>query len=154
FLRGGSHPEELIDQAVSLGYSSIALTDRNTLAGIVRAHTAARGKNIRFIPACQLDLLDGPSLLAYPVNQESYSHLSARLTLGNLRAEQGQCHLYKQDRRGHAAESKFIILPPPLRQADFSFEEDFIRSVETYREALGNNLYRGASFSYSGTDHK
>jgi error-prone DNA polymerase len=154
FLRGGSHPEELIDQAVSLGYSSIALTDRNTLAGIVRAHAAARGKDIRFIPACRLDLLDGPSLLAYPVNQESYSQLSALLTLGNLRAEKGECHLYQQDLFEHAAESKFIILPPSLRQVDFSFEEDFIRSIETYREALGTNLYLGASFSYSGTDHK
>lgn len=69
FLRGGSHPEELVERAAELGYRAIAITDRNTLAGIVRAHVAARGKNIRFIPACRLDLLDGPSLLAYPTCQ-------------------------------------------------------------------------------------
>ncbi|NQD72760.1 PHP domain-containing protein, partial [Sphingobacterium shayense] len=69
FLRGGSHPEELIETAAALGHKAIALTDRNTLAGIVRAHIAAKNKNIRFIPACRLDLLDGPSLLAFPENK-------------------------------------------------------------------------------------
>ncbi|HEU4607245.1 MAG TPA: PHP domain-containing protein, partial [Chitinophagaceae bacterium] len=93
FLKGGSHPEEMVEQAVLLGYKEIAITDRNTLAGIVRAHIAARGKDIRIIPACRLDLLDGPALLAYPVNKEAYSRLSALLTKGNLRAEKGQCHL-------------------------------------------------------------
>jgi error-prone DNA polymerase len=72
FLRGGSHPEELIEQAIELGYKAIALTDRNTLAGIVRAHVAARAKDIRFIPACRLDLQDGPSLLAYPTDKAAY----------------------------------------------------------------------------------
>src|SRR6188508_238454 len=77
FLRGGSHPEELVEQALALGYSEIAITDHNTLAGIVRAHAAARGKAIRIIPACRLDLLDGPGLLAYPTDKEAYARLSA-----------------------------------------------------------------------------
>lgn len=154
FLRGGSHPEELIDRAVELDYTSIAITDHNTLAGIVRAHAAARGKNIRFIPACRLDLLDGPSLLAYPTDQASYSQLSALLTLGNLRAEKGKCHLYKKDVYEHAAKTKFIALPPPLLNADFSIEADFVHSLEEYSEELRPNLYLGASFSYSGDDQK
>ena len=73
FLRGGSHPEEMVAQAALLGYKKIAVTDRNTLAGIVRAHVAARKTNITVIPACRLDLLDGPSLLAYPTTQAAYS---------------------------------------------------------------------------------
>ncbi len=154
FLRGGSHPEELIDQAVKLGYQCLAITDRNTLAGIVRAHAAARGKAIRFIPACRLDLLDGPSLLAYPTDQTSYSRLSALLTLGNLRAEKGECHLYKKDVFEHAANSKFIALPPELLQPDFSLPEDFTSTLKEYRETLGSKLYLGASFSYSGADQK
>jgi error-prone DNA polymerase len=64
FLRGGSHPEELVERAIGLGYEAIAVTDRNTLAGIVRAHGAARDTALRFIPGCRLDLRDGPSLLA------------------------------------------------------------------------------------------
>ena len=90
FLRGGSHPEELIEEAEELGYKGIAITDRNTLAGIVRAHAEARGKNIRFIPACRLDLLDGPSLLAYPTNISAYALLSELLSVGNLRARKRQ----------------------------------------------------------------
>ena len=72
FLRGASHPEEMIEQAALLGYPKIAITDVNTLAGIVRAHVAARKHNIKFIPACRLELLDGPSLLAYPTDQAAY----------------------------------------------------------------------------------
>ncbi|HRX00643.1 MAG TPA: PHP domain-containing protein, partial [Cyclobacteriaceae bacterium] len=68
FLRGASHPEELTEQALQHGYDAIAITDRNTLAGIVRAHTTARKKNIKFIPACRLDLKDGPGLLMYPTD--------------------------------------------------------------------------------------
>src|ERR1700741_5432028 len=79
FLQGGSHPEEIVEQALALGYKEIAITDRNTLAGIVRAHIAARGKEIRIIPACRLDLLDGSSLLAYPTNKDAYARLSALL---------------------------------------------------------------------------
>ncbi len=154
FLRGGSHPEELIERAEELEYKSITITDRNTLAGIVRAHAAARGKDIRFLPACRLDLLDGPSLLAYPTDQASYSQLSALLTMGNLRAEKGDCHLYKKDVYEHAAGMKLIALPPPLLNADFSIEADFVHSLKEYKMALGSNLYLGASFTYSGDDHK
>src|ERR1700743_3721542 len=97
FLRGGSHPEGIVEQAIALGYKEIAITDRNTLAGIVRAHIAAKGKEIRIIPACRLDLLDGPGLLAYPTDKDAYGRLSGLLSEGNLRTEKGQCHLYKAD---------------------------------------------------------
>ncbi len=62
FLRGASHPEELVEQAAAFGYTEIGITDRNSVAGIVRAHVAARIMGIRLLPACRLDLLDGPSL--------------------------------------------------------------------------------------------
>src|SRR5690349_6495098 len=101
FLRGGSHPEELVQQAAIYGYSEIAITDRNTLAGIVRAHAAARTKGIRIITGCRLDLLDGISLLAYPTNKEAYAELCSLLTKGNIRTEKGKCNLYKQDVYDH-----------------------------------------------------
>ena len=63
FLRGASHPEELARQAAVLGYQQIAITDRNTLAGIVRAHVAAKKAGIRIIVGCRLELVDGPGLL-------------------------------------------------------------------------------------------
>ena len=154
FLRGGSHPEEIVEQAAVLGYKAVAITDRNTLAGIVRAHVAARGKNTRFIPACRLDLLDGPSLLAYPTSKSAYANLSALLTEGNLRAEKGDCHLYRADVYKYAEGIKFIVLPPASLNTDFDFEPEFIQALEEYKEALGSSLYLAATFGYNGDDNK
>jgi error-prone DNA polymerase len=154
FLRGASHPEELVEQAALNGYSAIAITDRNSFAGIVRGHVAAKEKGIRFIPACRLDLLDGPSLLAYPTNQEAYCRLSALLTVGNLRAEKGECHLYKKDVFEHSRGIKFIVIPSASLTEMFNFEASFRDDLATYREALGTNLYLAASRSYSGDDAK
>ncbi len=86
FLRGASHPEELVQQAASLGYKEIAITDRNSFAGIVRAHAAAKKNGISIIVGCCLDLLDGFNLLAYPINKKAYSQLSNLLTVGNRRS--------------------------------------------------------------------
>ncbi|HAC23615.1 MAG TPA: error-prone DNA polymerase, partial [Cytophagales bacterium] len=102
FLRGASHPEELVQRAAELGYEAIAITDRNTLAGIVRAHAAAKKHGIRFIPACRVDVQDGPSLLAYPTNIHAYARLSHLLTVGNLRTEKGKCELFRADVYAHA----------------------------------------------------
>lgn len=154
FLRGGSHPEELVEHAMELGYKSIAITDRNTLAGIVRAHAATKGKDFRIIPACRLDLLDGPSLLAYPTDREAYSRLSALLTEGNLRTEKGKCDLYKADIYRHAKGIKFIAVPPSALNEFFDFDPSFAQNLREYREALGTNLYLGAIRSYQGDDMK
>ena len=59
FLRGASHPQEMVEQAALLRYDTIAITDRNTVAGVVRAHAEGKKKGVRIIPGCRLDLLDG-----------------------------------------------------------------------------------------------
>jgi len=154
FLRGGSHPEELVEQAALYGYSAIAITDRNTLAGIVRGHVAAKKSGIRIIPACRLDLLDGPSLLAYPTDIHAYSLLSNLLTVGNLRAEKGDCHLYKEDVYRHAKGLKFVVIPPSTLNNVFDFDDSFKKAVRGYRDALGEHLNIAASRSYGGNDSK
>ena len=154
FLRGASHPEELVEHADALGYTAIAITDRNTFAGIVRAHVAARGKTIRMIPACRLDLLDGPSLLAYPTDQDAYGRLSGLLSLGNLRAEKGDCHLYKADVYEFSKGMKFIAIPPDALTETFEFEAAFQQQLKEYRGALGADLYLAATRSYHGDDAK
>jgi error-prone DNA polymerase len=156
FLRGASHPEELVAQAIAYGYTAIAITDHNSFAGIVRAHVAARNNEIkiRMIPACQLNLLDGPSLLAYPTDKEAYSTLSGLLTVGNLRAEKGECHLYKKDIYEHAEGMKFIVIPPDELNVNFEFEASFQSHLKEYSEALGPKLYIAASRSYRGDDGK
>lgn len=154
FLRGASHPEELVEQAAAYGYKKIAITDRNTLAGIVRAHAAAKGKDISIIPACRLDLLDGPSLLAYPTNKAAYSRLSGLLSIGNLRTEKGSCHLYKNDVFEHAAGIKFIVIPPDTLNEQFDFEPEFEQQLRIYKQLLDKELYLAASRTYQGDDHK
>src|SRR3569833_305137 len=137
FLRGASHPEEYIDRAAELGYTAVAVTDRNTLAGIVRAHVAAKAKEMRIIPACRLDLLDGPSLLAYPTDKEAYGKLSALLSVGNLRAEKGSCHLYKSDVYAHAGGLLFVAVPPDGLSPVFELPASFYSAIREYREAFG-----------------
>ncbi|MCD9015208.1 error-prone DNA polymerase [Parachryseolinea silvisoli] len=153
FLRGASHPEEMVQQAVALGYSAIAMTDRNTLAGIVRGHAAAKKAGIKFIPACRLDLQDGPSLLAFPTNIHAYNRLSGLLSLGNLRTEKGKCHLYRSDVYAHAEGMKFIIVPPSTKVNEaLDLEADFKAAVQEYRAQFGQHVYLSAVRAYDGHD--
>ncbi|TWR25215.1 error-prone DNA polymerase [Mucilaginibacter pallidiroseus] len=162
FLLGASHPEELVEQAIKYGYKAIAITDRNSFAGIVRAHGVAKKSNIdkaddnkiKFISACRLDLLDGPSLLAYPTDTAAYSRLSGLLTTGNLRAEKGECYLYKADVYQFAQGIKFIVIPPAALNEQFDFDESFKTDLKEYRQKLGNHVYLALSRSYHGDDGK
>ncbi len=105
FLRGASHPEELIHQAKALGYEAIAVTDRNSVAGIVRAHQAAKETGVKLIVGCRLELLadltapDSPffSLLVYPTDLTSYGRLCTLLTVGKFRSPKGECYLTVAD---------------------------------------------------------
>ena len=155
FMRGGSHPEELAEYATQLGYTHIAITDHNSMAGVVRAHIAIKNENkIKLIPACRLDLLDGPGLLAYPTDIKAWSRLCGVLTKGNLRTEKGKCELYKQDIFDNAEGIKFIVIPPDTLNAHFDFDDDFKVNLAQYKATLGKALYIAASRSYSGDDAK
>ncbi|MGJ1224216.1 error-prone DNA polymerase [Sphingobacterium siyangense] len=154
FLEGASHPEELIEQAARLGYNSVAVTDRNSLAGIVRAHMAAKKNGIRLIPACRLDLQDGPSLLAYPTDKEAYGRLSTLLTVGNLRTEKGRCELYKNDVFQYAEGIIFIICPPEKLVVGFELEQSFIAFVQECQQRLQGCLNLGIKKLYRGDDAK
>ncbi len=155
FLRGGSHPEELVDAAAQLGYDQIAIADHNTLAGVVRAHVAARKiPAFRLIIGCRLELLDGPPLLAYPTDKASYARLSGLLSTGNGRAEKGQCHLYKTDVYQYAQDLKFIAIAPSSLDASFDFDQAFKVALGEYRDQLGTALYLGINRSYEANDNK
>lgn len=154
FLRGASHPEELMEYAAALDYTAMAITDCNTLAGIVRAHVAAKKAGIRLIVGCRLDLLNGPSLLAYPTNNAAYSNLCQLLSKGNLRAEKGECHLYKEDVFQHAAGMLLVVLPPPQLNERFQFDDAFTAVLQEYRRALNDRLYIAASRHYYAHDAK
>ncbi len=154
FLRGGSHPHEFAEQAALLGYEKMAVTDRNTLAGLVRAHVACKGAGIRLIPACRLDLLDGPSLLVYPTDKAAYGKLSALLTLGNFRAEKGACHLYRADVYEHIKGCKCILVPPEKLTPQYELPTGFAGHAKEYKKVFGACLYLGVTRSYQAGDSK
>jgi error-prone DNA polymerase len=154
FLRGASHPEELVHHAAALGYTRIGITDRNSFAGLVRAHVAAKAKGISIIPGCRLDLQDGPSLLAYPTDREAYGRLSALLTLGNQRAEKGKCLLYKKDVFACKQGLIFIITAPESLNEYFEFDQPFLQEVAEYRQYITTSLYIAASRTYEANDYK
>jgi error-prone DNA polymerase len=93
FLRGASHVEELFAQARLFGYEAIALADRNSLAGMARAHPRAGEAGIRLIVGCRLDLSDGVSVLVYPTDRAGYARLCGLLSVGKTRAGKGGCTL-------------------------------------------------------------
>ena len=154
FLEGASHPVELVEQAALYGYKEIVITDRNSFAGIVRAYSAAKGKDIRVMAGCRLVLLNGPDLLAYPTNRDAYSQLSLLLSEGNLRAEKGECHLYKEDVYKYAKGIKFIVIPPVVLNSSYDFEQSFKEVLKEYRDVFGKDLYIAASRRYNGDDNK
>src|SRR5580700_1317397 len=112
FLRGASHPDELVVTAAALGHQAIAITVRNSFAGIVRAHHAAKVVGIRLVIGCRLDLRDGTSLLAYPTDRAAYGRLTRLMTLGKRRAAKGECHLDYADVVAHGEGQIVVILSP------------------------------------------
>ncbi|MGN6417348.1 MAG: error-prone DNA polymerase [Pseudobacter sp.] len=154
FLRGGSHPHELVAHAQALGYTSIAITDRNTMAGIVRAHSAAKKAGIRLIVGVRLDLQDSPSLLAYPTNKDAYASLCNLLTTGNLCTEKGDCRLFKADVFQCTKGIIFIVLPPDELNQQFVFDPGFDLALQEYKAGLRDQLYIAAWRSYQGNDSK
>ena len=113
FLRGASHPEELMVQAAYAGLAGIGMCDRNSVAGVVRAHLAKREQNLplRYHPGARLVFADGtPDVLAYPRNRAGWGRLCRLLTAGNLRAKKGDCALYFDDLLAHIFGLELIAL--------------------------------------------
>ncbi|MDP7667891.1 MAG: error-prone DNA polymerase [Rhodospirillales bacterium] len=152
FLRGASHPEELVARAAELGHGAIAIADRNTLAGVVRAHTAAKAAGIKLVIGSRLDFTDGaPSLLLFPTDRTAYGRLSRLLTLGKRRAAKGACALTLDDviegevfARG--AGQMAIAVPPRVPDAAFA------TTLGRLRDAFGRRLSLAAQHLCRGDD--
>lgn len=146
FLRGASDAIELVLTALPLGYDAIGIADRNTLAGVVRMHSACTGAGIRPLIGCRLDLSDAPSLLAYPIDRDGYGQLSRLLSLGKMRAEKGECELALSDVAAHSEGIAFIAWPSD----DLS---DFEGELPRLRDALTSLRHVAASWLYRGDDN-
>jgi error-prone DNA polymerase len=111
FLRGASSCEELFAEAAILGIEALAITDRNSLAGIVRAHEAAKVTGVRLIVGCRLDLTDGMQILVYPIDRPAYARLCRLLSLGKKRGGKAQCRLDWSDLVAYG-EGLIVVLVP------------------------------------------
>jgi error-prone DNA polymerase len=112
FLRGGSHPEELVRRAEKLGLAGIAVTDLNTLAGVVRGHVMAKETGFPYAVGCRLAFRDStPDIFAWPTDRAAYGRLCRLLTLGNRRAEKGACHLDLDDLLAWGSGMMLALMP-------------------------------------------
>jgi error-prone DNA polymerase len=145
FLRGASDADALVLRALALGMDAIGIADRNTLAGVVRMHSAAKAVGLKPLIGCRLDLTDAPSLLAYPIDREGYGRLSRLLSLGKMRAEKGECELTLEDVAAHQQGIAFIAWP----------DEDldvFETELPRLRDSLASLRHVAASWLYRGND--
>ncbi len=168
FLRGASHPEEMVARAAELGLAGIGIADHNSLAGVVRAHTFAR-ENVeamsgaRVVPGARLTFIDGsPDALVYPKDRAAYGRLCRILTEGNLRAPKGECWLILKDLLDRGEGLQIVALPSsspkdggknaslsPRDQEKLDYKEmDENDAVVLLREAFGKRLWIGASLTY------
>ena len=111
FLRGASSCEDLFNQAALCGIEAVAIVDRNSVAGIVRAHEAAKVTGVRLIVGCRLDLMDGSGVLVYPTDRLAYSRLCRLLSLGKRRAGKAKCNLDWQDLPDFAEGLIAVLVP-------------------------------------------
>jgi error-prone DNA polymerase len=145
FLRGASSCEELFAAASLLGIPALGIVDRNSLAGIVRAHEAAKATGTRLIVGCRLDLEDFPSILVYPTDRKAYSRLCRQLTLGKGRAGKGKCSLSFRDvvEWQEGLLGIFVTDKPHERLA---------QELARFREAFGNRAYCGLTRRFRPND--
>ncbi|MDE3175124.1 MAG: error-prone DNA polymerase [Pseudomonadota bacterium] len=143
FLRGASHPEEMVARAAELGLAGIGIADRNTLAGVVRAHVFARENaaalgGLRVVTGARLVFRDGsPDLLAYPRDRAAYGRLCRLLSTGNLRAPKGECWLDLADLLEFGEGLQIVALPGANAAP-----------LGVLREAFGDRLWIGACPTY------
>src|SRR5215217_6920924 len=102
FLEGASHPDELIVRAAELGYAALAITDRESLAGIVRAHSAAKQLDFKLLIGAEIHPADATTVVLWATNRASYGRLCRLLTVGRRRAPKGQCQLNLADIAEHS----------------------------------------------------
>ena len=131
FLRGASHPQEMVAAADELGLAAIGIADRNSFAGVVRAYDEwKKRKNLKLIVGTRLVTVDGFEVLAYPTDRPAYGRLCRLLTQGNLKAKKGECHLTFEEILA-ASEGQMLIALPPRALFAGRHPEAPVRSATT-----------------------
>ncbi|MGB0597705.1 MAG: error-prone DNA polymerase [Rubripirellula sp.] len=153
FLEGASHPDELVEQASRLGYSGIALTDRESIAGVVRGYAPAQELGLQYIVGAEVHPTDAPPMVLWPRHRAAYGQLCRLLSRGRLRVEKGHCELHWNDIAEHSEGMLAGLIPhfsdqpntpDELRSPRFTrFLRTQFRDVFAERGYLLCELHRG-----------
>ncbi len=151
FLRGASKAEELVVRAKELGLVGLGIADRNSVAGVVRAHAMAKVIGFKIAVGARLVFSDGsPDILAYPEHRTGWGRLTRLLTVGKDRAEKGDCILGLSDLLDDTEGLSFIVLPPRRINSDA-----LIQTLKRLKEASSRrSVWLGASLLYHGDDRR
>lgn len=143
FLRGASHPDELVFTSALLGQKAMAVTDVNSVAGVIRAYAAARDiENFHLIVGARLAFTDAPDVLVWASDREAYGRLCRLLTIGRRRAPKGQCHLSLDDFLDH--HEGLLAALAPLEPC-----KDLKPLLRRLRNKLGNTFSLAASCNFA-----
>jgi len=142
FLTGASHPSEMVETAAALGWQAIGIADVNSLAGIVRAHVAARAHAIRLVVGVRLRPVDGPDIIAHPFDRAGYESLSMLLSEANLRGSKAAPLLYLGDLSRLAAGMALLVMPPLHPDQTYQAQLGQIRLLVQGQVFAGAALYR------------
>jgi error-prone DNA polymerase len=150
FLRGASHGAELVQRAAELGLSAIGVADRNTLAGVVRAHVAAKEAGLKLLIGARLVPLEGPEILAYPMDRTAYGRLSRLLSDSKMKPDvpKGECHLTLENILAASEGQVLIVMPPAVPPAAFA---DTLRKIAA---AAPGRTWLAARYTYSGRNRE
>src|SRR3954451_11576627 len=151
FLHGASKVEELVLRAKELGLVGLGIADRNSVAGVVRAHAMAKIIGFKIVVGARLVFSDGtPDILAYPENRTAWGRLTRLLTVGKDRAEKGDCILGLPDLLEEAQGLNLIVMPPQRINA-----EGLIHVLKRLKDASSRrSVWLGANLLYRGDDRR
>lgn len=161
FLEGASHPEEMVRAAAELvqqgELSGLGIADRNTVAGVVKAHAQLRDiqneTRLRIQPGARLVFSDTtPDVLAFPMNRKGWGNLCRLLSTGNLRTEKGSCLIYLDDLLEWGDEMMLAILPDRTLLESPGSAEAFPALLERLRDRFGERMHLGLVPDYDGRD--
>ena len=142
FLRGAAHPHEMVEAAAALGWDAIGIADVNSLAGIVRAHVAARDHGIRLVVGARLAPVDGPQVIVHPIDRAGYESLSVLLSEANLRGSKAAPVLHLADFSRLAKSTALLVMPPRHPDSSHATQLGRIRDIAAGRVFAGAALYR------------
>jgi error-prone DNA polymerase len=152
FLEGASHPHEIVEGAKVLGHAAVGVADRNSFAGVVRAHVAARRAGLRFVPGVRVALQDGAEYLAWPSDRAAWGRLTRMLSEARLASPKGECRIGRDALIGAAEGSVLARLAPETPDEDFA--DRMRRDMAALRKRLPLPLFLAAAHRHGGDDRR